>query len=227
MNEEMNTPAENTEVVDNVATESVRDADAVLRKNRELLKENAELKRLAEVAKNFDFDKARQAMEELQRAEEERLSKKGEYEKLIESKTKAYEERLETERRERSRIESTLKQEKLALALIERGVLPDRVGYLVKEISEQVELSLTESGFALKKLNGIGDADEFNALVEDVRSKSPFFFAANIAGGTGGSTSTNTGGTSGRKWSELSRSEKVAAIREAGGDAELAKKKYT
>jgi transposase len=227
MNEEMNTPAENTEVVDNVATESVRDADAVLRKNRELLKENAELKRLAEVAKNFDFDKARQAMDELQRAEEERLSKKGEYEKLIESKTKAYEERLENERKERSRIESTLKQEKLALALIERGVLPDRVGYLVKEISEQVELSLTESGFALKKLNGIGDADEFNALVEDVRSKSPFFFAANIAGGTGGSTSVSTGGTSGRSWSELSRSEKTSAIRDAGGDVELAKKKYT
>lgn len=227
MIEETNAPAENTEVVDNVTTESVRDAEAVLRKNRELLKENAELKRLAEVAKNFDFEKARLAMAELQKAEEERLSKKGEYDKLIETKTKAYEERLENERRERTRIESTLKQEKLALALIERGVLPDRVNYLVKEMSEHVELALTETGFALKKLNGIGDVDEFNALVEDVRSKSPFFFAANIAGGTGGSTSVSSSGTSGRKWDDLSRSEKAAAIREAQGDVEVAKKKYS
>lgn len=222
-----NTPAEIEETIDNqTTTEPIRDPDAVLRKNRELLKENAELKRLSEMARNFDFDRAKQAMETLERAEEERLTKRGEYEKLIEQKSKAYEERIEGERRERQRIENTLKQEKLALALIEKGVLPDRVKWLVKDLSEQVELATTENGFQLRKQGGIGDATEFDSLVEEVRAKSPYFFAANITSGTGGSASIGSNSVSSRKWSDLSRAEKTAAVRDANGDIEAAKKKY-
>lgn len=230
MTNETETPTEmtQTEVVDNnQATEQVRDAEAVLRKNRELLEQNAKLKQLAKLPEDFDIEKARNAMLELQRLEEERMQKRGEYEKLMEQKTKAYEERLEKERQSRTQIEQTLKQEKLALALIEKGVLPDRVNYLVKELSEQVDLDLTESGFALRKRGGIGDATEFNALVEEVRDKSPFFFAATIVGGTGGSASVGGGSVSTRKWDELSRAEKTQAIREANGDITVAQKKYS
>ncbi|NCV19892.1 MAG: hypothetical protein EBW42_14335, partial [Rhodobacterales bacterium] len=99
--------------------------------------------------------------------------------------------------------------------------------YLVKELSEQVDLDINESGFALKKKGGIGDAAEFNALVEDVRSKSPFFFAANIVGGTGGSASIGNGGASVKKWADLSRAEKTQAIREANGDVAVAQRKYS
>lgn len=224
-----NTPAEiaNESLLENTTNaEPIRDADAVLKKNRELLKENAELKRLAEQARNFDFERARQAMQELERAEEEKLTRRGEYEKLIEQKAKAYEERIENERRERTRIETTLKQEKLALALIEKGVLPDRVKWLVKELSEQVELSTTDSGFALKKLGGVGDATEFDLLVDEVRDKNPFFFAANITSGSGASVSSNSLASGSKKWAELTRAEKTAAIREANGDEQAARKKY-
>lgn len=229
MNEITNTPSEinETEVVDNLTTETVRDAEAVLRKNRELLAQNAKLKRFQHLPEDFDIDKALHALNELNRVEEERLQKRGEYEKLIEQKTKAYEDRLESERKQRTHIEATLKQEKLALHLIEQGVLPDRVNYLVKELSEQVDLDINESGFALKKKGGIGDAAEFNALVEDVRSKSPFFFAANIVGGTGGSASIGNGGASVKKWADLSRAEKTQAIREANGDVAVAQRKYS
>lgn len=224
MIENTNAPTEiETEVVDNTATEPVRDAEAVLKKNRELLAQNAKLKQMLE---GIDIEKARTAMEELRAIEEERLQKKGEYDKLIETKTKAYEERLDTERRRSQQFESTLKHEKLALALIERGVLPDRANYLVKELFEQVDLDYTESGFALKKRGGIGDAAEFNALVEEVKAKSPFFFAANITGGTGGSGSVTNGAAGTRSWSDLNGAEKAAAIRESGGDIELAKKKF-
>jgi len=220
------TPTEQYTEVDNQTTEAVRDAEAVLRKNKELLAQNAKLKSQLGLVADFDIEKARDAMAELQKIEEERLQKRGEYDRLIEQKTKAYEERLETERRQREQIQSTLKQEKLALALIENGVLPDRVGYLVKELSEQVDLDLSESGFVLKTRGGIGDATEFNALVEDVKAKSPFFFAANIVGGTGGSGSNSSGTVSSRKWTDLNGAEKAVAIREAGGDLDLARKKF-
>ena len=219
------------ETIDNV--EKVENPEAVLKKNRELLKRNhelarqlAEMKPIADKAKDFDFDSAQRALEESRRAEEEKLAKKGDFETLLQQKSKAYEERIETERREKEQIYSTLKQEKLALELIAKGVLPDRVHYLVKEMNEQVELGTTETGFVLRKKGGIGDADEFNALVEEMKSRSPFFFGASLSPGTGGQASTGTAGVSARKWSDLSAPEKARAIRDAGGDIDVAKKKF-
>lgn len=226
MEETQNAPAEQTATTTTTQTESVRDPEAVLKKNYELLEENRRLKEIARKAEGIDLEQARQAMDAARRAEEERLIKAGEYEKILEQKAKAYEERIDNERRERTRIESTLKQEKLALTLIEKGVLPDRVHYLVKELADQVELHAGDTGFALRKKDGIGDAVEFEALVESVKAKSPFFFAAQIASGTGGSGSVGNGGVSVRKWDDLSVKEKADAIREAGGDTATAKKKY-
>lgn len=220
-------PAEQLEQeVNNSTTETVRDAEAVLRKNRELLDENAKYKQRLSQLGDFDFEKAREAMTRLQQIEEEQMQKRGEYEKLLERTKQNFEEKVESERQQRARLEAKLKEEKLGMALVENGVLPDRVGYLVKELSEQVELELGENGIALKRRGGIGDASEFNALVEDVRAKSPFFFAANIVSGTGGSGSNGSGLVSSRSWADLNGAEKAVAIREAGGDIELAKKKF-
>lgn len=224
-------PAGNeTAIFDNAtdanAPEPVKDPEAVLRKNRELLAENAKLKTLAEKAKSFDFDAAMQALDAQKRAEEEKLAKRGEYEKLIEQKTRAYEERIEAERRDRARLENTLKHEKLANVLVEKGVLADRVQYLVKELADSLELNQTETGFTLRKTGGVGDATEFDALIEDVRQRSPFFFAANLTTGTGGFGSTANGTGSAKKWADLTRAEKTAAIRDANGDLEAAQKKY-
>jgi hypothetical protein len=228
MNNDYTTPTETveTEVVNDSTTEAVRDAEAVLRKNRELLEQNARLKRQLAGAEDIDLEKAKAALAQMQKLEEEQMQKRGEYEKLIEQKSKAYEDRLESERQARANMERMLKQEKLALALIENGVLPDRVNYLVKDLSEQVDLELGDAGFALKRRGGIGDAAEFNQLIEDLRDKSPFFFAANIVSGTGGSGSSNSSGVSTRKWSDLNGAEKAVAIRDSNGDIELAKKKF-
>lgn len=227
MSNTIDAPAELIEQeVNNSTTETVRDPEAVLRKNRELLDENARFKRQLQQLGDFDVEKAREAMLKLQAMEEEQMQKRGEYEKLLERTKQTFEEKVETERQQRSRLEAKLKEEKLAMALVENGVLPDRVGYLVKELSEQVELELGENGIALKRRGGIGDASEFNALVEDVRAKSPFFFAANIVSGTGGSGSNGSGLVSSRSWADLNGAEKAVAIREAGGDIELAKRKF-
>lgn len=219
-----------TENIDNQETQDINEPvinpEAVLKKNRELLKQNAELRKVAEQAKNFDFESAQRAIEYMAKAEEEKLSRKGDYEKLLEQKTKAYEERIEAERRERQQIERNLKTEKLANVLMEHGVLPDRVSYLVKELADNVELAYGENGFVLRKQGGIGDATEFEAMVEELKARSPFFFAPNITSGTGGVGSVTTTVTSPKRWAELSRAEKTAAIREADGDVSVAQKKY-
>ena len=229
MTDEQNSPTDETIET----TETVENPEAVLKKNRELLKRNHELARqlaeqkpIVEKAKGFDFDTAQRIIEDAKIAEEEKLAKKGDFETLLAQRSKAYEERIESKERETEQLYSTLKQEKLALELIAKGVLPDRVQYLVKEMSEQIELGTTETGFVLRKKGGIGDADEFNALVEEMKSRSPFFFGASLTPGTGGQASTGTAGVSARKWSDLGASEKARAIREANGDLELAKKKF-
>ena len=233
MLEQTTSPTDKTEIETDGNIETVENPEAVLRKNRELLKRNhelarqlAEIKPIADKAKDFDFEAASQALEATRRAEEEKLAKKGDFEKLLEQKSRAYEERLESERREKDQIYSTLKQEKLALELIAKGVLPDRVHYLVKELADKVELGTTETGFVLRKKGGIGDADEFNALVDEMKTNSPFFFASQIAPGTGGQASAVSSAVSGRKWSDLSAPEKAKAIRDADGDLDIAKKKF-
>lgn len=228
MSDTATAPAEQNEgqVIDN--NSAVRDADAVLRKNEELLAENAKLKKLARQAENFDFDRARAALAAQEKAEEERLTKKGEFDKLLEQKQRAYEERIAGISQERDGILTNLKREKLANVLAEKGVLPDRTRFLVRELENQIELHSGDEGFSLRKVGGVGDAAEFDAIVEKVKAEYPFFFGASLAPGSGASGSSGNGqaGISAKKWSELGRAEKTAAIREAGGDLEAAKAKY-
>lgn len=206
------------EKIDNT---KVIDAEAVLKKNQELLGELKKLRDKTREFEGFDFDRAKQALAEQEKLEHERLAKKGEFDKLLEQNKLAYEQRLDKEKTENERLKNTVKQEKLALTLIEKGVLPDRVNYLVKELAEQVELHTTESGFVLRKQNGIGDADEFNAMVEEFKAKSPFFFAAQVSSGTGGSGSQSTATATGNgrtmnksEFRKLSVAEKYALAKQ-------------
>jgi hypothetical protein len=214
-------------------TEPVRDADAVLRKNKELLKKNSdlmaqlnELKPLAEKAKSFDFDAAQQALETARKSEEETLVKKGEFEKLLEKKSKTYEERLDAERREKELYQKQLKQEKLALALIEKGVLPDRIEWILPRYLDRVELAVTESGLQLQAVGGFSDGDVIDSLIEELRQKADFFIASKVTSGTGGSGTTGTASASARKWKDLTPVEKAQAIRDADGDVDSARKKF-
>lgn len=223
--EETTAPAEQNEGIDN--QQAVRDAEAVLRKNQELLAENAKLKAVARQAEGFDFDRAKAAIEALERAEEEKLAKKGEFDKLLEQKQKAWEERISDVSGRYETLRANLKREKLTNVLAEKGVLPDRSKFLVKELEAQIELHEDEKGLILRKVGGVGDAAEFDAIVEKVKAEYPFFFGASLAPGSGASGSSGNGaGASGRRWSELSVAEKTAAIREAGGDLEAAQAKF-
>lgn len=174
-----------------------------LKKNKQELLD--ELKSLKEKYGDIDPDAAKTALAEARKAEEEALEKKGEFETLRKQLEERHNTELEKVKGENARILSNLKLERLTNVLTEKGVLPDRAKYLVHEMDSQVELVSDDSGFSLKKIGGIGDATEFDALIDGVKTSSPFFFAPNNASGSGASGSQ--AGTAGVDLSKMSTME--------------------
>ena len=146
-----------------------------------------------------------QELEDLKKFKEEHEAKAAEaaqndlieqkkYEEAIAAKEKAWNERFETEKTEKESLFADIKRERLTNELIKRGALPDRAGYLVGELDPEMELVKGDSGYQLKKKGGIGDATEFDAVIETAKQKTPFFFAASGASGSGASGSNGNGG---------------------------------
>lgn len=223
-NDNINVPAEQPVTdTDNIA---VRDAEAVLKKNQELLKELTESKRKLKAYEGLDPDKAKQALDALADLEQEKLIRKGEFDKALETRTKAYEDRLETINREKQQIITNLTAERLRNHLIASGVMPNKVELAARFIERDVELVNTDNGFELRKAGGIGDATEFSDLVKTLLSQYPDLVASDLIVGSGAPPVNNATAATGRKWADLSRNQKAAAIRDAGGDIETAKAAY-
>lgn len=192
--------AATTPVQTTAAVETVRDPEAVLKQNKELLAELKQLKEAAKKSDGFDFEKAKAAMEAQEKAEHDRLTKKGEWDKLKEQLDQRHAAELAKAKTETETLLTNLKREKLTNVLTEKGVLPDRAKYLVHELNAQIELVLEADGFRLKKLGGIGDAAEFDTMIENVKATSPFFFAATNASGSGASGSSTNGRAAAQTW---------------------------
>lgn len=201
---------------------TVRNAEAVLAQNQELLAEVKKYKTLAKQADGFDFDKARAAIEAQEKAEQDRLTKKGEWDKLKEQLDKRHADELAKATEAHNKLLSDLKRSQLTNVLTEKGVLPDRAKYLVHELDSQVELVSDESGFSLRKIGGIGDAAEFTAMIENIKATSPFFFAASNASGSG-ATGSQAGANPSAKtmrrsdFEALSPSAQMSFITKDGG----------
>jgi hypothetical protein len=149
---------------------------------------------LKEALGDIDPEAAKAAVAQLQQIETDKLTKKGEWDTLREQLENRHKAELEKVTAQHDSLLSTLKREKLTNVLTEKGVLPDRAKYLVHELDAQIELENSESGFSLKKKGGIGDAVEFDALIENVKVASPFFFAGQTQSGGG---ATGSGGNAG------------------------------
>jgi hypothetical protein len=128
-----------------------------------------------------------------QKAAQADLEAKGKYDEAMAAKEKAWNERFEAEKVEKESLFADVKRERLTNELVKRGALPDRAGYLVNELDIEIDLVKDESGYTLKKKGGIGDATEFDAVIEAAKTKTPFFFAATNASGSGASGSTGNG----------------------------------
>ena len=218
MADEAQAPAEQ---VAETPTPEVKDPVAVLKQNEELLKELKRFKDLAKQADGFDFEKAKAAIAAQEQAEQDRLTKKGEWDKLKEQLDQRHATELQKAKDAHDALLNNLKREKLTNLLTEKGVLPDRVKYLVHELDPNVELASTDNGFSLSKKGGIGDATEFDLMLDGIKTASPFFFASQTQTGGGASGSgNNTGG--GKTITRAQYDANPHAYAEALGKRELA-----
>jgi hypothetical protein len=158
--------------------------------------------------------------------EKERLIAEGNFKTLEEKLRAKLTETEQAAQAERAKLLATLRKDRLESELIKRGVIPERVKYAVLELDSKVELDASNDTFSFKVKDGIGDANEFQKLVDGLKTESPFFFAADGKSGSGASGGQGNGGGNAQKWESLTRNEKTAAIRAANGDMEAAQKLY-
>jgi hypothetical protein len=195
MSDQAQAPAEQVEAT----TETVRDPQAVLRQNTELLGEVKRLKEIAKKADGFDFDKAHAAMQQLASLEEEKLTKRGEYEKLLEQKQSAWEKRIQEADAKHASLLANLEQERITnfyTSVV--GVRAEHADSIPRKFIEALQLESSDEGFRLIKKGGIGDDAELKELGELLRTSKPFLFESTSASGSGAQPSS--GGSSAKQW---------------------------
>lgn len=201
------------------------DVSGLKTKIEEFKKEKLKLASIQKlIDEGFDVDAAKAALAKVDETEEERLKAAGEF-KTLEEKLRAKIVEVETDRDTRiNSILGTLKQERLKSFLVENGIIPDRAKYALGDVAEQFDLINEDSSFNLRLKNGIGGADEMATVVNGLKEKSPFLFAADGASGSGASGSDGTG--SGGKtmphsqWQTLSPKDQAAFIKAGGKPVE-------
>lgn len=169
------------------------DVEGLKKSKTEIL---AEKKAMAD--KLAALEKFRNEYEQSKSADEEaKLKAAGEFAELEKKlKDKIAEVEQSAAQKEASLL-GIFKQERLKNELTARGVLPDRAKYLLSDIADAVDLVPKDSGFELRVKNGIGDAKEFDQLIEQQKATSPFFFGSTVVAGSGADGGgSDRGGTS-------------------------------
>ena len=182
---------------DYILDEPSEDLEGLKRSKAEILAEKKRIQEENEALKKFKAEHEA----ELAKAQEADLEAKGKYAEAIATKEKAWNDRFDAEKAEKESLFADIKRERLTNEIVKRGGLPDRAHYLVNELDGETELFKDESGkHSLRKKGGIGDAAEFDSVIEAARQRSPFIFAANGASGSGASGSNGNSGGTAKTW---------------------------
>lgn len=183
------TPAETTETA--TTTETVKNPDAVLAKNKELLgelaKTKAEQKALADRLAAFEAKEAK--------AEQEHLEKKGEFDKIIEGKERLWNEKYQAIESDRNEVLGGFIRKELELKYLQQ--YQGREGYsdlAVERIINQVEAVRKDGKLDIKVKDGIDDATDFDRVFGKLKDQYPALFKSDIASGSGASGSGKGGG---------------------------------
>lgn len=196
-----------------------------LKANRdEVLKQLAEAKKAMKAYEGLDPEAARKALETATAAEDEKLKAAGAFEELKKKLEDRHAAELQTATEREQSLLSNLHRERLINYLTTKEgdkVLPERASYAYGDLKEQIELASDDSGFSLRLKGGIGDAKELETVVEGLKAKSPFLFAANGALGSGATGSDTKGGSTAKtmphaQFKALGIKEQAAFIKEGG-----------
>lgn len=160
--------------------------ETILREKKELQKKLDELEKF-----RADHESAEA------KAAEELLAKKGEFDKILEQKEKAWQERIAKAEAANAQMLGNLKTERIKNFLTSKGVIADRLKAAMAEgdLDNILELESGESGFNLKKKGGIGDDAELEAILSSLKEKADYLFEAHGTSGSGANGSGSTGGT--------------------------------
>lgn len=193
------------------------DVEGLKKSKADILREKKELQdKLADLEK-FKTEHEAAANE----AAQKELEAAGKYKEALAEREKAWQERDAEKEARINSILGNLHRERLQTELTKRGVLPDRVSYIAGEFLANTEFVESDGGFVLKKKGGIGDAAEFEAMIEAAKKSTPFFFAPNGASGSGASGSGGSTAASGNtmpksQWDTLDVKQQAAFIRDGG-----------
>jgi len=194
---------------------------------RALAEEKAKKATKPELLTELETLRAEKAEREAQADKEAQalLVKQGEFEKAQETRDAEWQKRLDAASGEKESLFADIKRERLTNELVKRGVLPDRAAYLVAELDPLMELAKGENGYELKKKGGIGDATEFDAVIDEAKQKTPFFFAASGTSGSGASGSNGNGGSDAKtmpktQWDAMDVKAQAAFISSGGKPVE-------
>ena len=198
------------------------DVTGLKNKSAELLAEIKKQQALLKQYEGLDPEAARKAMALATAAEDEKLKASGEFDTLRQKLEDRHATELQAATAREQSLLSNLKRERLQNFLVEKGVLADRAAYAFVDVGERIELASDDSGFSLKLKGGIGDAKELDTVIEGLKAKSPFLFAADNASGSGASGSSGNGGNASAKtmpksqWDTLSVQDQAAFIKGGG-----------
>jgi hypothetical protein len=198
------------------------DVDGLKKSKAEILEEKKRIQ--AERDELAQFKAEQEAKEAAAKLADQEAN--GEYKKALAEREKAWNERLEGIEAEKNTLFADVKRERLTNELVKRGALADRASYLVGELDANTELTKGDDGkYVLRKKGGIGDAAEFDSVIEAARQNTPFFFAATTASGSGASGSGSNGGSTAKtmpatQFHAMSVQEQAAFIKSGGKPVE-------
>lgn len=211
-----------TPPTDDPKPEPVKDPEAVLAKNKELLGKLAAEKaeREAALARIAEFEKKESD------AERAKLEKKGEWEKLRDSMEKSHTETLTAEQTRYNALFNNASRYQLAVELSKHELAEGaNAEHLSKLLLDEIKPVEEKGGVIWRKIETDEEVklNEFIPSIKDAYGN--FFKADNNPGGdapgnNGKTTTTN------KKWSEATLAERNDAIRAAGGDVDRAKKNF-
>lgn len=169
---------------------------------------------------DFDPDEARAALALKQELDQKKLVDAGEFDKAKEKIVNEYQEKLDNAQKAKSKLLNTYGHVQLQDALEKGGVRPELKDLVATNLLQSaIQIGEKDGEIVFTNKDAVDSIADLDAIITDMKGTRAELFTSTHTPGSGAIGNGNGVGA-GKKWSDLSRSEKTAAIREHGGREE-------
>lgn len=211
-----------SEITQEQLDEKQAEIDKLNAKNKEVLDELKPLKRKLKEFDGISAEDVKAALQSAKDAETANLEKKGEYEKIIEQMKADHAKEIEkltaSNESESGFVKQLLTERGLSDSLVKANVRPEYLDAAKAMLKGKV--AIQGEGDDRKAVVGDKDLGDFVTDWAASDEGKHFVSAPNNSGG-GAAGGNGSGGAGTKKRSEMSRAEKLAAIKEKGSDGYL------